>query len=149
MTALVKKYQHKSADDWPPLFFRILSNKIRDLQRRQNIRQRFSAFIPAYNSGEGEDDAICLEELSAHEETPERTLEAQEQLQQVSEAMQRLPKRQHEVFVMRTLEGLSVQQCASALGLSEGSIKTHLSRAMHSIRAYVGADGMDGLGYEQ
>lgn len=143
MTALVKKYAKKPQEEWPPLFYRILSNKIRDCQRRNSLRQRFAAFLP-----ESEDGDTQLEELVVDEQTPERTVEVQQQLQQVAEAMKSLPKRQHQVFVMRTLEGLSVQQCATALGISEGSIKTHLSRAMQTIRQTLGVQGIGGLEQE-
>ena len=134
MIRLARKYAHKPSEEWKPLFFRILKNRIRDMQRRRSVRSRFMVW-----PGRREDAPDPVEQAE-----DERGLKPAEQLAlddamgALDEAIRALPERQRETFLLRTLEGLNVAETARAMGVTEGSVKTHYSRAVHSLREQLG-----------
>ena len=139
MLQLAKRYANRPPAEWPPLFYRILQSRIRDTQRRRAVRNRVLSFFGG-QKGEGDDE---LPDPIASAVDP-RALEPGEQVAQadamvaLEKALQELPGRQREAFMLRILEGLDVAQTAQAMGCSEGSVKTHLSRAVHSLRESLG-----------
>lgn len=132
MIRLVRHYSGKPAEEWPPLFWGILRRRITDLQRRRNVRNR----ILVWSGRMVTDDD---EELPAWEAPdlgpdPARALASRQAHAAMSKAIRALPRRQQQAFLLRVLEGLDVADTAKAMGCSEGSVKTHLSRAMDALR---------------
>jgi RNA polymerase sigma-70 factor, ECF subfamily len=137
MLQLARAYAGRPAEEWKPLFYRILENRIRDMQRRRTVRGRIMAWLPA--RGEDDDDELDPVALAASPDPqPVRRLELDEAMGALEEALQRLPPRQQQAFLLRALEGLDVAQTAVAMGCSEGSVKTHYFRAVQALRAQLG-----------
>jgi RNA polymerase sigma-70 factor, ECF subfamily len=137
MLQLARAYAGRPAEEWKPLFYRILENRIRDMQRRRTVRGRVMAWLPARGEDEDEDyDPIA--QAASNEPQPVRRLELDEAMGALDEALQKLPRRQQQAFLLRTLEGLDVAETALAMGCSEGSVKTHYFRALQALRAQLG-----------
>jgi RNA polymerase sigma-70 factor (ECF subfamily) len=137
MMKLVQSYAARSAEEWPPLFYRILTNRIHDLQRRRTVRGRIMAWLPARTADDDEEyDPVA--QAPSHEPVPEKRLELDEAIGVLEQAVAALPARQQQAFLLRNFEGLDVAQTASAMGCSEGSVKTHYFRALESLRARLG-----------
>jgi RNA polymerase sigma-70 factor (ECF subfamily) len=134
MIKLVQKYASRPQGEWKPLFYRILKNRIVDLQRRRNVRQRFMAWLPI---SEDAPDPIA-EAPGRPVEQPDRQLELSETMVSLETAVGNLPARQSQAFLLRTMEGLNVAETASVMGCSQGSVKTHYFRAVHSLRSSLG-----------
>jgi len=132
MLRLVRHYRDKPAAEWSPLFWGILRRRIVDLQRRRKVR----SIVVGWLGGGKDDDG---DELPAWEPAdtgpgPSARLEDSQAYAQMSQAVRKLPRRQREAFMLRVLEGLDVAETAAAMDCSQGSVKTHLSRAMQSLR---------------
>lgn len=127
--AMVKmlNYQHRPADEWTPLFWRILRSRIVDTQRRRTFRLRWMAPPP------GRDDG-ALPDWSDEGPGPAQRHEQREAYARLSQAIATLPDRQREAFTLRVLEELDVATTAQVMGCGEGSVKTHLSRARAALR---------------
>lgn len=134
MIRLVRKYAGRPRGEWKPLFYRILRNGIVDQQRRRSVRQRFAAWLPT------RDDAPdpLAEAPGRPVEQPDRQVELQESMASLQQAVGSLPARQSQAFLLRALEGLNVEETAKAMGCSQGSVKTHYFRAVHSLRVTLG-----------
>ena len=137
MIKLSGKYAGNSSDEWPPLFYRILQNGIRDYHRRQAVRNRVMVWFGKSSNGETEYDPIAAAPDPAAR-TPDQELQSGETMRQLERAVAALPNRQREAFMLRTFEGLDVRGTATAMGVSEGSVKTHYSRAVHTLREALG-----------
>ncbi len=136
MLHLVRAYAHRPPEQWKPLFYRILENRIRDMQRRRSVRNRVMSWLPF--AADGDDTADPIAEAVSPQMPPERRLELDESLAALERALAALPRRQQQVFLLRTLEGLDVAQTAHAMGCSQGSVKTHYFRALRALRAQLG-----------
>jgi RNA polymerase sigma-70 factor (ECF subfamily) len=137
MLQLARAYSGRPAEEWKPLFYRILENRIRDMQRRRTVRGRVMAWLPVRGEDDDEDvDPIA--QAPSLEPQPVRRLELDEAVGALEQALQRLPRRQQQAFLLRTLEGLGVAETAQAMGCSEGSVKTHYFRAVQALRAQLG-----------
>ena len=137
MIKLVNNYADRSRDEWTPLFYRILQNGIRDWHRRQKVRNRVMVWFGRTAPGEDEYDLVAQAPDPAGR-TPDEQLQTSEAMQQMEQAVRELPGRQREAFMLRTFEGLDVAGTAVAMGCSEGSVKTHYFRAVHSVRKQLG-----------
>ena len=137
MMKLVQSYASRNADEWRPLFYRILSNRIRDMQRRRTVRGRIMAWLPARDLDDDEEFDPIAQAPSA-EPTPARRLELDEAIGVLETAVAELPARQQQAFLLRNFEGLDVAQTSNAMGCSEGSVKTHYFRALETLRARLG-----------
>ncbi|HEX9852446.1 MAG TPA: RNA polymerase sigma factor [Woeseiaceae bacterium] len=135
MIKLVRKYSGRASVEWTPLFYRILQNGVRDWHRRQAVRKRVIVWFGA--SSNDEPDVISSAPDTAGR-TPQEQLESREAMQGLERALAALPGRQREAFMLRTFEGLDVAGTATAMGCSAGSVKTHYSRAVHSLRETLG-----------
>ena len=138
MLQLAKRYAGRPQGEWLPLFYRILQSRIRDCQRRRAVRNRFLSFFGGQR--EAEDDPPDPIEAAADPagREPSEQVAQNNAMQALDAALQALPGRQREAFVLRILEGLDVTDTAKSMGCSEGSVKTHLSRAVHSLRQSLG-----------
>lgn len=119
-------YRDRPATEWPPLFWRILRSRVIDMQRRRNFRLRWMAPAPAT-----EDAGFDWVDQGPG---PSRTHDGREAHARLAGALAALPPRQREAFTLRVLEELDVADTARAMGCSEGSVKTHLSRAREALR---------------
>lgn len=137
MIKLVRNYHKRSADEWTPLFYRILQNGVRDWHRRQAVRRRVMAWMPRAKSDDNDYDVIAAAPDPAGR-APDEELQNSEAMRDMETAVHNLPTRQREAFMLRTFEGLDVAGTAVAMGCSEGSVKTHYSRAIHSLREKLG-----------
>ena len=120
-------YRARPASEWSPLFWSILRNRMTDMQRRGIFRLRW--LLPGSTDRDGEpidwaDDGP----------DPSRNHDGREAWERISEALRGLPARQREAFTLRVLEELDVADTARAMGCSEGSVKTHLSRAREALQ---------------
>ena len=137
MIKLVQNYAAQPENEWAPLFYRILQNGIRDFHRRQAVRNRVMGwFGRSQAADEGYDPIAQAEDVAGR--TPEELAETGEAMRGLEDAVAELPARQREAFMLRTFEGLDVADTASAMGCTAGSVKTHYSRAVHSLRDKLG-----------
>ena len=138
MLQLAKRYALRPESEWPPLFYRILQSRIRDCQRRRAVRNRVMSFFGGQRESENDppDPIEAAADLAARE--PSEQVAQNIAMQALEIALDGLPTRQREAFVLRILEGLDVADTARSMGCSEGSVKTHLSRAVHSLRQSLG-----------
>ena len=130
-----RKYSSRAYEEWTPLFYRILQNGVRDWHRRQSVKKRVIAWFG--NPGDEEPDVIAAAPDTAGR-TPQEHLESREAMLGLERALAELPQRQKEAFMLRTFEGLDVAGTAAAMGCSTGSVKTHYSRAVHTLREMLG-----------
>lgn len=137
MMKLVQSYASRSSEEWRPLFYRILANGIRDMQRRRTVRGRIMAWLPR-RDGEDDEEFDPVSQAPSAEPTPARRLELDEAIGMLETAIAELPPRQQQAFLLRNFEGLDVSETASAMGCSEGSVKTHYFRALEALRARLG-----------
>ncbi len=137
MIKLACKYAGRSSDEWTPLFYRILQNGVRDWHRRQVVRNRVMVWFGRSGNVDEDYDAVAAAP-DPKGRTPDEQLQSQEAMQCLEIAVGELPGRQREAFMLRTFEGLGVAGTATAMGCSEGSVKTHYSRAVHSLRETLG-----------
>lgn len=132
MLQLVDHYADKDASAWPLLFQRILNNKLMDWHRHQQ-RQRRWFWQPSAALDEDGEEAE-LEWLDERAECPAQLLERARDIETVLAALEALPLRQRQAFVLRAWEGLDVQATAEVMDCSQGSVKTHYFRALASLR---------------
>lgn len=140
MMKLVEHYAHKPASELPMLFQRILSNTILDWFRRNRSRQALFLDSPSLPPDSDLSQLDAVEDLlSASEsqgsETPEALSERAQTLRIIEREIGELPVRQREAFLLRYWEEMDVAETAAAMGCSEGSVKTHCSRAVKSLAA--------------
>lgn len=121
------RYRDRPSSEWTPLFWSVLRSRIVDIQRRRNFRLRWTA--PSTR----EDDGSTIDWADDGPD-PSRTHDGREAYAQLVEALRGLPRRQREAFGLRVLEELDVATTAQAMGCSEGSVKTHLSRARAALQ---------------
>jgi RNA polymerase sigma-70 factor (ECF subfamily) len=137
MLQLVRAYAARPAEEWKPLFYRILENRIRDLQRRRTVRGRVIAWLP-FRGDDDDDEPDPIAQAPSPEPQPPRRLELDQAVTALEKALGELPRRQQQAFLLRALEGLDVAETAAAMGCSQGSVKTHYFRALRALRAQLG-----------
>jgi RNA polymerase sigma-70 factor (ECF subfamily) len=131
MLKLVQRYADKTDAEWPALFHRILQSRIRDWYRRTAVRNRLRVWF----GGSDEEGDDPLENQPDHYgEGPQQALKSERFGGELERALNALPNRQQQAFLLRAWEGLSVEQTAQAMGCSAGSVKTHYSRAIKVLR---------------
>jgi RNA polymerase sigma-70 factor (ECF subfamily) len=146
MMKLAEKYGDRPADELPMLFQRIVQNVIRDHYRRSKVRSLWTVLLSAFSS-EDDEESDPLETLAADSEaaarnSPEGCVQQAQLLDIIEKEVMRLPARQREAFLMRYWEDMDVAETASVMGCSEGSVKTHCSRATHTLAAALKAKGI-------
>ena len=148
MLKLAEKYGAKPAAELPMLFQRILQNTIRDFYRRQKVRSRWVTLFSALSPGREDDDTDPLETLESADTSgsmggPADRLEQSQVVEVIEKELQRLPQRQRQAFLLRYWEELDVAETAAVMGCSQGSVKTHCSRAAHALAAALRAKGIE------
>lgn len=132
MMQLARRYAGRPAAEWPPLFQRILDNKVCDWQRRQTVRRRL--FLQPLAVADDEVPVDPLERIPDPGPDALQRLREQQAMAVLATALDALPKRQRQAFTLRIWQGLSVDDTAAAMQCSDGSVKTHLSRALAALR---------------
>jgi len=131
MLLLARRYARRGEHEWGPLFHRILQNRIRDWYRRGKVRRHWLDWLNA--NDEDEDDALAgIADPGSRR--PEDELGNTRAGHALEAALHALPRRQQQAFLLRVWEGLDVAATAAAMDCSEGSVKTHFSRAVHALR---------------
>lgn len=134
MLKLADKYASKPIEEYPMLFQRILQNTMRDYWRRQKVRNLWTTLFSSFGQQEEEDyDPLETIEVENADSDPADQLERSQIMTLIEKALTRLPLRQREAFVLRYWEELDVAETASVMGCSEGSVKTHCSRAVSTL----------------
>lgn len=142
MLQLARRYSDRPSEQWKPLFYRILQNRIQDCRRRRMVRAKFFGWLPG-NVKDDEDAGDPYEATRDEAHGPVDKAMTGEAMQLLERALHDLPARQLQAFILRNMEGLDVADTARVMGCSEGSVKTHYSRAVHALRARL-QDSWDG-----
>ena len=147
MMKLAEKYADRPATEFPMLFQRILQNAIRDWFRRQKVRSTWTTLFSSFGGKDDDDDYDILETLRAEETSnvpvsPAAQLEQSQVLAIIEQCIAKLPGRQREAFMLRYWEEFDVAETAAAMGCSEGSVKTHCSRAVHALSIMLKNQGL-------
>lgn len=147
MLKLTERYPDRPAEELPLLFQRILQNTITDYFRKQKVRNTWTRPFSSFFTRDIEEDQDVVEMLESLQvehlgATPESDLLQQQTLTEIENALEKLPARQREAFLLRYWEELDVAETAAAMGCSEGSVKTHCSRAVHALSATLKARGI-------
>lgn len=150
MLKLAEKYPDKPPAELPPLFQRILQNVIHDHFRRQKVRNLWTTLLSSLQSpssdGDGADydplETLLPGENNEMAENAANIVESAQIVRIIEAEIQRLPNRQREAFIMRYWQDMDVAETAAAMGCSEGSVKTHCSRATHTLATALRAKGI-------
>jgi len=147
MMRLAEKYSNRPAPELPLLFQRILQNAIRDHFRRTRVRSTWTTLLSSLGFGGDDEDADPLETLevevtSSVPATPAERLEQSQVMAAIEEAVRALPERQRQAFMLRYWEELDVGETARIMRCSEGSVKTHCSRATHALAKILRSKGI-------
>lgn len=141
MLKLAEKYVDRPAEEYPMLFQRILQNTIRDYFRRQKVRNFWTtamSFVTSGHDDHGENgDAIEHLQLTPETDDPVNQADASQRMAIIREALEKLPARQREAFLLRYWEEMDTAETAAIMGCSEGSVKTHCSRAVQALSKYL------------
>lgn len=131
MLRFVQRYADRPEQEWGPLLHRILQSRIADFHRRQTVRNRWRIWRRSDERERGDP----MENQPAPASTgPDRRSDAADMAQTLEQVLVDLPLRQQQAFLLRIWEGLDTAETARAMGCSQGSVKTHLSRAMRALR---------------
>jgi RNA polymerase sigma-70 factor (ECF subfamily) len=147
MLKLSERYGDKPPEELPMLFQRILQNTIRDFYRRQKVRSLWTTLLSALSPNRDDEDSDPLEILDVEDAShlganPLDRVEQSQILDLIEKELQRLPMRQRQAFLLRYWEELDVAETAAIMGCSQGSVKTHCSRAAHALSAALKAKGV-------
>jgi RNA polymerase sigma-70 factor (ECF subfamily) len=147
MMKLAEKYGDRPVTEFPMLFQRILQNTIRDYYRRQKVRSTWTTLMSSLTPANDDGDYDPLESLQDEDNNsqsarPDASLEQSQLLEIIETELYKLPARQREAFILRYWEDLDTAATATVMGCSEGSVKTHCSRATHTLAAALKAKGV-------
>ena len=145
MLKLAEKYADKTAAEYPMLFQRILQNTMRDYWRRQKVRNLWTTLLSSFGAGQnGEEDHDPLDTIDVEDEgtNPAIQLERSQTMKIIEKALEKLPARQREAFVLRYWQDMDVAETAEMMGCSQGSVKTHCSRAVHTLASLLEKQGL-------
>ena len=148
MLKLAEKYCGKPAEELPLLFQRILQNTIRDHYRRQKVRTAWTSLFSSLQPKQDSEEFDPLDILEDSENqtapvAPDVSLQQSQTMALIEQAMVKLPARQREAFLLRYWEGLDTMETALAMGCTEGSVKTHCSRAVHALAVSLKEKGVE------
>jgi len=135
MIKLVQKYANRDADQWGPLFHRIVQRQITDWYRRKKVKQQIFGI---FQNNDEQAGSYFEEYEDPVERVPDKLLQSEQAISVLEKALQELPMRQRQAFLLRCWQGMSTKQTAQAMGCSDGSVKTHYHRALSSLRTVLG-----------
>lgn len=152
MLNLVQSYRDKPPTEWPMLFTRILQNAIHNHFRRNKVRDYWTPNFSQFDTSVGDEESNSIDVIeSIMNKTVGNTAFSTEDvvmrehiLNKIEELIKNLPARQREAFMLRYWEDLSVTETAQVMGCSEGSVKTHCSRATHALAIALNEIGITG-----
>ena len=145
MLKLAEKYADKPVAEYPMLFQRILQNTTRDFWRRQKVRNIWTTLLSSFGAGQdGEEDHDPLDTIDVGDESenPMTQLEQSQTMRIIEKAIEKLPTRQREAFILRYWEDMNVAETAEVMGCSQGSVKTHCSRAVNTLSSLLEKQGL-------
>jgi RNA polymerase sigma-70 factor (ECF subfamily) len=147
MMKLAEKYATRPVSEFPMLFQRILQNTMRDYWRRQKVRNIWTTLLSSFSViGDDGEESDPLETIGSANgdilNEPSAQLEQRQTMALIEDALSKLPSRQREAFVMRYWEDMDVAETAAAMGCSQGSVKTHCSRAVRSMATTLEKHGL-------
>ncbi len=131
MMALMKNYNHKPSNEWKPLFFRVLNNKITDFYRRNHLIKRW--FLQS-TSKDDEKASLLEDYVKDTGNNPDKQLEKKQMMHQVEHCLQSLSSKQRQAFLLRAWQGFNIEETALAMQCSKGSVKVHYSRAISKLK---------------
>ena len=137
MISFVPAAQKHDEQIWKRLFYKILGRRIADWQRKRNWRDRIARFTP-FSALPLTDSEEVIEFPDSGDEQPEQNHSAAQLAKRFETALAALPPRQQEAYLLRQWQAFSVTETAAIMGCSEGSVKTHLSRAIQSLKEQLG-----------
>lgn len=148
MLKLSEKYGDKPPSEFPMLFQRILQNTIRDFYRRQKVRSIWTTLLSTLSKSRDNEESDPLESMEIEDqnslsEAPYVQVNRDQVLELIEEELKKLPPRQREAFLLRYWEELDVAETAAAMGCSQGSVKTHCSRATHTLATALRSKGLE------
>jgi RNA polymerase sigma-70 factor, ECF subfamily len=144
MLKLAEKYAAKPVEEYPMLFQRILQNTMRDFWRRQKVRNLWTTLLSSFGTNEDGEDRDPLETIDVEDasDNPVEQLQRSQTIAIIEKALEKLPPRQREAFVLRYWEDMDVAETADIMGCSQGSVKTHCSRAVHALAQLLEKQGL-------
>ncbi len=149
MMKLAEKYGNNPATEFPMLFQRILQNTMRDFWRRQKVRNLWTTLLSSFGShADDNEDRDPLETIDVEDDSaePSAQLARNQTIRLIENALEKLPGRQREAFVLRYWEEMDVAETAKIMGCSDGSVKTHCSRAVRALATELKKQGLENLG---
>ena len=144
MLKLAERYADKPVTEYPMLFQRILQNTMRDFWRRQKVRNLWTTLLSSFGSNDEGEDRDPLDTIDVEDESdnPAAKLERSQTMRLIEKAIEKMPSRQREAFVLRYWEEMDVAETALSMGCSQGSVKTHCSRAVHTLAELLKKQGL-------
>lgn len=148
MIKLAEKYGGKPPAEFPLLFQRILQNTIRDHYRRQKVRSAWTTLFSSFTQKNENDEFDPLDNLKDIDNqsvpaAPDTSLQQKQVIELIEQALGNLPPRQREAFLLRYWEGMDISETAITMGCTEGSVKTHCSRAAHALATSLKEKGVE------
>ncbi len=132
MMQLASKYANKPADHWAPLFYRILNNRIMDFHRKNSTQSRWRVW---FSKNVGDDESYDpIQHAPSDDLSPGAVADLEDSVERIDHFVQQLSPRQRQAFLLRAWEGMDVAETAKIMKCSQGSVKTHYSRAVHYLR---------------
>lgn len=132
MMQLASKYANKPADHWAPLFYRILNNRIMDFHRKNSTQSRWRVWFSKNVRDDESYDPI--QHAPSDDLSPGAVADLEDTVERIDHFVQQLSPRQRQAFLLRAWEGMGVAETAKIMKCSQGSVKTHYSRAVHFLR---------------
>jgi RNA polymerase sigma-70 factor (ECF subfamily) len=147
MLKLTERYSDRPPAELPLLFQRILQNTVRDHFRRQKVRSVWTTPLSSLFGSDADEQADPLEALqivddSQFSEAPAEHTERLQVLALIEKSLERLPARQRQAFLLRYWEELDVAAVSKIMGCSQGSVKTHCSRAAYALSVMLAKQGI-------
>ena len=129
--SLHKSYSDKSTEEWYPLFYTILNNKLQDWRRKEARRANPFSLFKKINL---DDDEEIIDVVDESTPNPFDFLDQEVTMEEIQAAINQLPVRQQQAFMLRAWEGFDTMTTAQIMDCSEGSVKTHYHRAIQGLR---------------